>query len=88
MLIFTAVLMAGCDSACRQSCRHVQEDCGVETTGVSADDCVTHCEDFLSHYEGRWQEDQAKAAVDCIDGADCADVRAGSACYDEAVWVW
>jgi hypothetical protein len=87
-LLLWGVPLAGCDSACRNSCEHLQQDCGVETPGVSLDDCVVHCEDFVAHYDGRWQEDAANAAVACVEDAACADLQAGNACRHPAISVW
>lgn len=88
---FGALLLlgaTGCEADCRAACRHMLEGCGVERPGLSVDDCSAQCEDFLVHYEDRWQEPNAKDAVRCVERADCAALREGTPCYDPAVYIW
>ena len=83
------LLAAGCDSGCRDACRHMLTECGVERAEYGIEDCEAQCELYLAHYDEEWQEKKAKTSVRCIAGATCEDLRkAESTCYDEAVFVW
>ncbi len=88
LLLLLALSLAGCDTECRQACEHVLDDCGIDRADYGVDDCTAQCQAFLSHYEDEWQEEQAKDAVQCTRNAACADLQAGAACYDEAVYIW
>jgi len=63
-------------------------DCGVERPDYSVDDCVAQCEVYLDHYDDDWQRSESRSAVACVKSADCAELRAGTPCYDEATYVW
>jgi hypothetical protein len=80
--------LSGCDSQCRQACRHMIEDCGVDKADYGVDDCASQCGAFLTHYEDQWQETQAWEAVSCVQNAACEDLRTGTPCYSEAVYIW
>jgi hypothetical protein len=82
------VLLGACDSSCRNACSHVLEDCGVERPGYGLEDCVSACKTFLDHYDDEWQRDASKEAVRCTRSASCEDLRQGTPCYDEAIYIW
>jgi len=64
------------------------EECGVDRPGLDVEDCNRQCSSFLTHYEDDWQVAESKAAVRCVSNASCEDLRAGTPCYDSAVYVW
>lgn len=82
------VLGTGCGPDCRASCRHMLEECGVERPGMDVDDCTRQCNRFLDHYEDDWQAPQSRASVRCVNQASCEELRTGTPCYDETVYVW
>lgn len=88
LLLLITLSLAGCDTQCRQACQHLLDDCGVDRADYGVDDCSSQCQAFVAHYEDQWQEQQARDAVLCTRDAECADLRAGAACYDEAVYIW
>ncbi len=83
-----ALALSGCDTQCRQACRHMLEDCGVDKADYGVDDCASQCQAYLTHYEGAWQETQAWESVTCVQDAACEDLRTGTPCYSEAVYIW
>lgn len=82
------VALSGCDPNCRDACRHLIDDCGVERSGWGVEDCVSHCQTFLDHYQDEWQRGASRQSVVCVRDAACAELRAGTPCYDPAVYVW
>jgi len=82
------LLGAGCGTDCRRACEHVLEDCRVERPGYSVDNCEAECGRFLAHYEERWESDVAEDSVTCVRTTACEDLRAGTPCYDGAVYIW
>ncbi len=55
---------------------------------MDVDDCTRQCTRFLEHYEDDWQAPQSRASVRCVNQASCEDLRTGTPCYDETVYVW
>ena len=88
MVGLTALALAGCDTQCRQSCRHLLEECGVAKADYGVDDCASQCQSFINHYAGEWQEQQAWDAITCVQDAACEVLRTGTPCYAEAVYIW
>lgn len=88
LLLLLTLGLAGCDSDCRQACQHVLDDCGVDRADYGVDDCTAQCQAFVAHYDGEWQEEHARDSVACTRNAACDDLRAGAACYDEAIYIW
>lgn len=82
------LLGVGCEADCRAACKHMLDACGVERPGLSVDDCSAQCQDFLAHYDGRWQESHAKDAVRCVENAECSALRTSTPCYDPAIYIW
>jgi hypothetical protein len=82
------LLLAGCEPDCRQACNHLLEDCGVDRADYGVEDCAAQCSAFLDHYADDWQRAESRQAVRCVRNASCASLQAGTACYDEAVYVW
>lgn len=87
-VILLVALGAGCGPDCRAACRHMLEECGVERPSMDVDDCTRQCSRFLDHYEDDWQASQSKASVRCVNRASCEELRTGTPCYDETVYVW
>ena len=81
-------LLSACSPDCRGACRHMLEDCGVERPDYTVEDCTAQCEQYLAHYDDDWQRSESRSAVGCVKQADCAELRSGTPCYDEAVYVW
>jgi len=82
------VMTAGCEPDCRNACRHLLEDCGIERTDWGIDNCASGCADYLTHYEDDWQKEQSRQGVRCVANAACEDLRSGTPCYDEATYIW
>jgi len=90
-LLFACLLvgLAGCTSdECRRACRHMLDDCGIEKAGYNVEDCTVQCERYVEHYSDDWQAKEARSSVTCVADAACDDLRTGTPCYDEAVYVW
>lgn len=64
------------------------DDCGVERPGYNVEDCTAQCDAFVEHFEDEWQEQRARGSVRCVSEARCDDLRIGTPCYDEALYVW
>jgi hypothetical protein len=89
LLIVGVLALSGCASdECRRACRHMLDDCGVERAGYNVEDCTVQCERYVDHYEDDWQAKEARQSVTCVANARCDDLRTGTPCYDEAVYVW
>jgi hypothetical protein len=85
---FALSMASGCSTDCRRACEHVLEDCGQDRPGYTVDNCEAECGRFLTHYEDRWEEDNAIASVTCVRQTACEDLKTGTPCYDGAVYVW
>jgi len=90
VLLFVSLLalLSGCEPDCRASCRHLIEDCGVERADWGVEDCSSQCIAYLDHYEDDWQKTESRQAVRCVTNASCDELRTGTPCYDDAVYVW
>lgn len=89
LLVCLLVGLAGCtDDECRRACRHMLDDCGVEKVGYNVEDCAVQCARYIEHYSDDWQAREARRSVTCVADASCDELRAGTPCYDEAVYVW
>ena len=82
------LLLSGCEPDCRNACRHLLDDCGVERTDWGIEDCTSGCQAYLDHYEDDWPKEQSRAGVRCVANSSCDELRGGVACYDEATYVW
>lgn len=87
-LFFVSASVAGCAPSCRDACRHMLEDCGIERADWGLEDCTVGCERYLAHYEDDWQKTESRDAVRCIRNSSCDELQGGTPCYDEAVYVW
>lgn len=81
-------LFAGCAPDCRGACRHMLVDCGVERADYTVEDCTAQCQQYIAHYDDDRQRSESRSAVGCVKNADCAELREGTPCYDEEVYVW
>jgi hypothetical protein len=88
LVLLALLLLSGCDPDCRQSCRHLLNECGVDRASYGVEDCTAQCQAFLTHYEDDWQRPNSRQAVRCVNDASCEELRTGTPCYDEAVYVW
>jgi hypothetical protein len=89
LLVILLVGLAGCTSdECRRACRHMLDDCGIEKAGYNVEDCTVQCDRYIEHYSDDWQVKEARRSVTCVADAPCEELRAGTPCYDEAVYVW
>ena len=82
------VLLGGCAPDCRGACRHMLVDCGVERAAYTVEDCTAQCQQYVAHYDDDRQRSESRTAVGCVKSADCAELRQGTPCYDEEVYVW
>lgn len=89
LVVLCALLLPGCSSdECTAACRHLISDCGIEKANYGVEDCSVGCEGFLAHYEDEWQRAESRQAVRCVMNASCDELRGGTPCFDEAVYVW
>ena len=86
--VLCLALLAGYDPSCRDACSHMLEDCGVDRADYGVEDCRKQCERYLEHYSDDWQRSESRQAVRCVTAAPCEELRNGTPCYDEAVYVW
>jgi len=88
LALAVVALLSGCEPDCRQACNHLLEDCGVDRADYGVENCTSQCSAFLDHYADDWQRAESRKAVRCVNNASCEELQAGTACYDEAVYVW
>ena len=86
--LLLGILASACSPDCRGACEHMLQDCGVERVDYTVEDCTQQCEQYLLHYDDDVQRAESRSAVSCVKNADCSELRSGTPCYDEAVYVW
>ena len=86
--LLLCVLLSGCSPDCRGACRHMLVECGVERADYTVEDCTVQCQQYLAHYDDDRQRSESRSAVACVKNAECSELRGGTPCYDEEVYVW
>ncbi len=83
-----ALMIGGCKATCADVCDQVVACDGLPTERVSSSECEDSCKSQTTLYE-HWgdvqKQDALQTELDCLQGATCEDIAAGT-CYDDTIW--